>query len=131
MLRSVDTEYHKLLDVADRCIKGLCGSRTSVDQQELGRVVNLLVDKINEPDILFRLAMISWVSYHPGKAGLQPVDLVFETAWRLSVQRLGSLHTVTALSALRSLEGMMVMDGGVGLTVREAIENAEQGLKNK
>lgn len=131
MLRSVDATYHRLLDLADSCTKGLCGSRSSIDTAGLNRTVGKLVGEIDDPAVLFRLSVISRVSQHPGKAGLEPVDLVFGTAWRLSIMRLGSLHTAEALRALRSFEAMISMDGEVSFTVTEAIENAERGLKSK
>lgn len=128
-LRSLDDAYRELIDLADRCSKRKCESNGSVNEQEIGRVVDLIVGKINDPEVLFRLAVTSYVSAYPQEAGLQRADAAFDAAWRSSVQKLGSLGSREALAALRSLDHVLQTDAGESLILKETIEKAERAIK--
>jgi hypothetical protein len=127
-LRSLDDAYRELIDLADRCSKRKCESNGSLNEQEIGRVVGVIVGKINNPEVLFRLAVTSYVSAYPQEAGLQRADAAFDAAWRASVQKLGSLGGGEALAALRSLDHVLQTDAGESLVLKETIERAERAI---
>jgi hypothetical protein len=129
VLRSLDDAYRKLIDLADRCSKRKCESNGSLNEQEIGRAVDLIVGEINDPEVLFRLAVTSYVSAYPQEAGLQRADSAFDAAWRASVHKLGSLGNTEALAALRSLDHVLQTDAGESLTLKETIEKGERAIK--
>ena len=126
MLHYTDELYHELLAVADRCSKRGCESNGSFDEAKAARLIEPIVGGVDDPAVLMRLAVLSLMSYHPGEAGLQPVDAPFDAAWRLSVRRLASLRTRQALRALYSLDALLSLDGGDSLVLRDTIERVER-----
>jgi hypothetical protein len=129
MLKSVDQAHRKLIDLADRCSKRKCDSDGSIDEKMVSDRVEGIVGETNEPGVLFRLAVTSYVSAYPQTTGLQRVDLVFDSAWTASVNRLGSLGTPEALAALRALDDVLQTDAGDSLILKMAMERAEKSTR--
>jgi hypothetical protein len=129
VLRTADQAYRKLVDLADRCSKRLCEANGALNEKEVGAAVDRIIAEVSNPDVLFRLAVASYVGAYPQETGVQRADSVFDVAWRASVRKLGSLGNADALAALRSLNHVLRTDAGESLTLKETIEKVEHAIK--
>jgi len=95
----------------------------------LAGAIDRLLQNESDPDVLARVALISNVYLHPGSAGDEAVDEVFEVAWGACVRRIEQIGGQPAIDALENIRQNMRLDGSLSMTLSSATERlkAKQG----
>jgi hypothetical protein len=108
----------QLLEIANRrAAKG-----GDSDRMALYKETEHLLRSERDPDALARVALISNIYLHPGNAGDESFDEVFDVAWGACVRRIEQIGGQSAIDALEFLESNMRLDGAYSLTWKESME---------
>ena len=92
------------------------------ERSSLNREVDRLLQHERDPDVLARVALISYIYLGPGSAGDESFDDVFDVAWGTCIRRIEQIGGQPAINALEDIEQGMQLDGAFGLTWKESME---------
>jgi hypothetical protein len=128
MLGQLEKSFAALEKLATECVHGMCNSDGEVDQTMIDERVRAILADVKDCDLLFRIAVLSYLSAYPQTAGLQSVDVVFDTSWNHVLRLLGSLRTPESLAALRSINHVLRTQGGERLALESLIDQTEKSV---
>ncbi len=110
-----------LLEIANhRVAKGRESDRSGLNQ----KIQQLLISE-RDTDVLARVALISNIYLHPGSAGDEAFDDVFDVAWEACIRRIEQIGGPSAIHALETVESNMRLDGAYSLIWKESMERLE------
>lgn len=117
-IRKVNTITLRLLKIAEkRVAQGGDPARPALENE-----IDPVLQGQSDPDVLARVALVSNIYLHPGNAGDEAFDDVFDIAWAACIRRIEQIGGQSAIDALESIQAGMHLDGSYSLQWRESME---------
>lgn len=85
-----------------------------------------LINKINSPEELYRIALICNTLCYPGNAGDIRFDAWFSNAYWISINKLAEIDRLESLIFLEAIAQRSAFDGGDHLLLKEIIEKVRE-----
>jgi hypothetical protein len=107
----------QFLKIAEKCV----AHRGEPDVTSLDREIGIVLQKERDPDVLARVALVSYIYSYPGNAGEQNFDEVFRVAWDACIRRIGQIGGQPAIDALEYIAQNTNLDGASSLLWKETM----------
>jgi len=130
LLGRVQSVYGQLVELANECRRLPSNFHPEQHQEWIQDRVDKVVSKVEDPQVLWRVAILSFISAYPEDAGNERVDLVFDFAWTHSVQKIAVSKAPDALEALQTIDQQLKLDAAGALLIEESLEKLKKQSKS-
>ena len=127
-LQLLGKTIESLTRLANDCSAGRCNQGKEIDTQAINAKVERILGARSDSEFLFRVATFSYLAAYPQTAGLEKVDVVFDSAYRRSIERLRKSQSKEALASLVAIDHVLRLQGGEKAILLQTIESMDKAL---